>query len=179
MSGLSAFARFIDGLNDRIGRVTAWLALLMVVVQFVLVITRYVYGVSSIFIQESVVYMHALLFMVAAGYTLRHDGHVRVDIFYREAAPRRKALVNLLGSLFFLMPVCVLIWWKSWPYVANSWSYLEGSRETSGIQAVFLLKSVILLFVALVGLQGVAQAIHSLAILVGREPLIEEEHPKL
>lgn len=97
---------FIDGLNERLGRVVSWLALLMVMIQFIVVIQRYVFGIGSIWMQESIVYMHGMLFMLAAGYTLLHNGHVRVDVFYREATPRRKALTDLFGSLFFLLP-CV------------------------------------------------------------------------
>ncbi len=95
---------------------------------------------------------------------------MRVDIFYREASARRKAVVDLAGVALFLLPVCALIWWGSWPYVANSWRVFEGSRETSGIQAVFLLKSVILVFVALIVLQGLSMAARSVIVLLGAEP---------
>ncbi len=169
MSFLVSVARGIDALNENIGKAVAWLALLMVLVQFAVVILRYVFGIGSIFLQESIIYLHAVVFMLGAGYTLLHGGHVRVDIFYREASPRRKALVDLLGVVVFLVPVCALIWWASWPYVANSWRVFEGSRETSGIQAVFLLKTVILVFVALMVLQGISMAINSLLTLAGIE----------
>ena len=164
-------ARYIDAFNENIGKAIAWLALLMVMVQFVVVVMRYVFGMGSLFLQESVIYLHAVLFMVGAGYTLLHGGHVRVDIFYREASQRGKALVDLIGVVVFLVPICALIWWASWPYVASSWAVLEGSREVSGIQAVFLLKSVILVFVALMVLQGISLALRSLLVLLG----IEEE----
>ena len=165
MSFLLSVARGIDGLNENVGKAVAWLVLLMVIVQFAVVILRYVFGIGSIFLQESIIYLHAVVFMLGAGYTLLHSGHVRVDIFYREASPRRKAVVDLLGVVVFLVPVCALIWWASWPYVGSSWRVFEGSRETSGIQAVFLLKTVILVFVALVVLQGISMAIRSLLTL--------------
>ncbi len=166
---LVSVAQRIDALNENIGKAVAWLALFMVIVQFIVVIMRYVFGIGSIFMQESIIYLHATVFMLGAGYTLLHNGHVRVDIFYREASPRRKAVVDILGVAIFLIPVCALIWWGSWPYVANSWRVFEGSRETSGIQAVFLLKTVILVFVVLVVLQGISLAIRSLLILAGVE----------
>ena len=170
---------FIDGLNERLGRVVSWLALLMVVVQFIVVIQRYVFGIGSIWMQESIVYMHGMLFMLAAGYTLLHNGHVRVDVFYREATPRRKALTDLFGSLFFLLPMCAAIVWLAWPYVSSSWSILEGSKETSGIHGVYLLKSVIIAFAVLVALQGVSLALHSLQILSGQETPSDETPPDI
>ncbi len=166
---LGVLAHAIDTVNERIGRGAAWLALIMVLLQFTVVVMRYVFGLGSIFMQEGVIYLHAALFLVGAGYTLLHGGHVRVDIFYREAGPRRKALIDLLGTLLFLLPVCVVIGWASAPYVAQSWATLEGSRETSGIPAVFALKSLILLFVVLIALQGVSLMLHSILTLAGAE----------
>ena len=140
----------------------------MVIVQIVVVVLRYVFGVGSIFMQESIVYMHGVLFMIGAAYTLQHEGHVRIDIFYREATEKRRAIVNSLGVAFLLLPVCFIIFRYSLPYVQSSWRVLEGSKETSGIQGVFLLKSIILAFAVLVALQGLSLAIHSLFILSGR-----------
>ena len=140
----------------------------MVIVQIVVVVLRYVLGVGSIFLQESIVYMHGVLFMIGAAYTLQHEGHVRIDIFYREATEKRRAIVNLLGVAFLLLPVCFIFFRYSLPYVQSSWRVLEGSKETSGIQGVFLLKSILLAFVVLVALQGLSLAIHSLIILGGR-----------
>lgn len=175
---LVSVAQRIDALNENIGKAVAWLALLMVIVQFIVVIMRYVFGIGSIFMQESIIYLHATVFMLGAGYTLLHNGHVRVDIFYREASPRRKAMVDIVGVAIFLIPVCALIWWGSWSYVANSWRVFEGSRETSGIQAVFLLKTVILVFVVLVVLQGISMAIRSLLTLAGVEQQQADEPPE-
>ncbi len=167
MSSLAALARAIDRLNSVIGQATAWLALIMVLIQFLVVILRYVFGLGFIWMQESIVYMHGILFMVGAGYTLLQDGHVRVDVFYREATRRRKAWVNLLGTLFFLIPFCVLVLWVSWPYVQNSWRVLEGSKETSGVQGIYMLKTVILVFGGLVLLQGVSVMARSVLTLAG------------
>jgi TRAP-type mannitol/chloroaromatic compound transport system permease small subunit len=105
---------------------------------------------------------------------LLHGGHVRVDIFYREASPKRRAFVDLAGTILFLLPVCVIIAWASWSYVGQSWSNLEGSKETSGIPAVFILKSIILAFVVLVSLQGISLALRSCLTLLGT-PIVEPE----
>jgi len=155
----------IDAVNNVVGKSAAWLAVAMVLVQFVIVMLRYVFGFSFIWMQESVVYFHAALFMLGASYTLLHDGHVRVDIFYHTASAKKQAMVDLLGSLFFLLPVCGLILVVSWPYVAQSWSMWEGSQETSGIQAVYLRKSLLIAFAGLMALQGVALLLTSLLTL--------------
>lgn len=169
MNSLQRLAAWIDSFNDTVGKTVAWAALLMVLIQFIVVVMRYVFGLGSIMMQESVIYLHAILFMMGAGYTLLHGGHVRVDIFYREATERTKAWVDLVGVVVFLVPVCVLIWWFSFPYVQSSWKVFEGSKETSGIQAVFLLKTIILVFAALVAVQGVSMALRSILRLSGVE----------
>ncbi|MBT4891211.1 MAG: TRAP transporter small permease subunit [Rhodospirillales bacterium] len=161
--------RKIDTFNNSIGHAAAWCAIALVVVQFVVVVLRYVFGIGLIMMQEGVVYLHATLFMMGAAHTLCQDGHVRVDIFYREATPQTKALVDLFGSLVFLLPVCCVIFWFAWPYVSQSWSVFEGSRETSGIQAVFLLKTLILVFAVLMALQGISMMLRSVMFLRGRE----------
>lgn len=170
MRPIQGLARAIDRLNETIGVTVAWLALILVLVEFTVVLMRYVFGIGSVKMQESIVYMHAIIFMVAAGYTLLHNGHVRCDIFYAAASPRRQALIDLLGVAVFLLPMCVLIVWAAWPYVAQAWRVREGSPEGSlGIPGVYLLKSVILVFAGLVALQGLALAIHSALRLAGFE----------
>lgn len=176
MNALTSLVRGIDRLNEGIGRGAAWLTLALVLVQFVVVILRYVFGVGSLWLQELIVYLHAFNFMLGSGYTLLHDGHVRVDIIYRGAELRHKAWVDLLGSLVLLIPVCVLIFMYSYPYVANSWAGFEGSEETSGIQAVFLLKTVILAFAVTVGLQAASLAGRSFLRLIGR-PIADSSQP--
>ncbi len=160
-------ADLIDQLNERVGNAVSWFALLMVLVQTIVVLQRYVFGLSFIWLQESIMYMHGILFMLAAGYTLLHGGHVRVDIFYREASPRRKALVDFLGTYLFLFPFTYLILDTAYPYVEIAWRVQEGSAETSGIQGIYLLKSVILLFAGLVLLQGLSLASRTAFVLTG------------
>lgn len=160
---------FIDNTNRRIGGVVAWLATIMVAIQFAVVVLRYIFGVSSLMLQESLTYMFSILFMLGAGHTLLNDGHVRVDIFYRTAKTSTKAVVDLIGSMFFLIPCCVLILILSPPYVAASWAVLEGSKETSGIPGIFLLKSLIPVFAVLLLLQGIASAIRAYLTLTHRQ----------
>lgn len=173
---LLPLARRLDSFAMRMGHGAAWLSLLMVLVMGAGVILRYVFGLSFIWMQESVTYMHGLLFMLAASYTLWVDGHVRVDIFYRTASPTRKALVDFLGTYFLLFPVMFLIIDAALPYVEMSWAVHEGSRETSGIQGVYLLKSVILAFAYMMILQGISVAIHRAAFLAGFEKETHHEH---
>jgi TRAP-type mannitol/chloroaromatic compound transport system permease small subunit len=160
-----AVADRIDRLNAAIGRAAAWLCLVEVGVQFAVVVLRYAFGLGSIWLSESIIYAHAALFMLAAAWTLREGGHVRVDIAYAEMSPRTRALVDLCGALLLLLPFMLLLLWFSLPYVARSWAILETSRETSGIPAVFLLKTLIPLFAVLMALQGLAQAIRALDVL--------------
>lgn len=164
---LGALARGIDRLNGIIGWTVAWAALALVLVQFTVVILRYVFGVGSIILQESLVYLFGTLFMLGAGFTLWQNGHVRVDIFYRDAPLRRKAWVDALGVIFFLWPLCAAVWIMGEPYVSASWAVREGSRETSGIPAVWLLKTEILVFAVLVALQGLSLLIHATRVLLG------------
>jgi TRAP-type mannitol/chloroaromatic compound transport system permease small subunit len=178
VNSLASLARAIDAFNERVGRITAWAALIMVMVQFVVVVMRYVFGIGALEMQESIIYMHSILFLVGAGYTLLHGGHVRVDVFYQGASTKTKAWVDLLGVIFLLIPVCALVWWASYPYVSNSWRVLEGSVETSGIPAVFLLKTLILVFSVLVAIQGVSLAIRSAMTIMGvAGPEDSEEEP--
>lgn len=155
----------IDRLIAAIGRAVMWLALLVILLQFAVVLLRYAFGIGSIRLSESVIYGHAALFMLAAAWTLKVNGHVRVDIFYARASPRAKAVVDLLGSLLLLLPFVAAIAWYALPYVARSWAILEQSRETSGLPFVYLLKTLIPLFALLLGLQGVSQAIRAAMVL--------------
>jgi TRAP-type mannitol/chloroaromatic compound transport system permease small subunit len=158
----------IDRLTTAVGRAVAWLALAIVLLQFALVVARYAFGLGSIWLTETVIYAHATLFMLAAAWTLRAGGHVRVDVFYAEASPRAKAKIDLAGAALLLLPFAFVLVWLGVPYAARSWAILERSQETSGLPLVFLLKTLIPLFAALMALQGIAQAIRALSALRSR-----------
>lgn len=167
MTALEGFATAIDWLNERVGRAVSWLTLAMVVITFVVVILRYVFSLGFVWLQESYVWLHGIVFMAGAGYTLLHEGHVRVDILYRTASPRYRAWVDLAGVLLLLVPLITMVWIVCWPYVVASWDRLEGSREAGGLPGLFLLKSVLLVFCVCVGLQGLAMLSRALLVLVG------------
>jgi TRAP-type mannitol/chloroaromatic compound transport system permease small subunit len=160
-------ASAIERVTAAIGRAAAWCCLYVVVAEFAVVAMRYALGMGSIKLQESVLYAHAGLFMLATAWTLQVDGHVRVDIFYTQAGPRRRALIDLTGAVVFLLPFAAVLALLSVPYVERSWAIFERSREASGLPFVYLLKTLIPLFAVLIGLQGVAQAMRAALVLSG------------
>ena len=149
----------IDRLVDRIGRGVAWLNVGMVGATCVVVVLRYAFDTGAIFLQESVVYMHGAAFLCGLAYALRHDAHVRVDLLYSRMGPKGRSVVNLVGHVVLLMPLCVTVVIVSWPYAAESWAVLEKSPEVAGIPAVFLLKTLIPVSAALLLLQTAALAV--------------------
>ena len=170
LQAMTTLADRIDRLTTAIGRAVAWLALAVVLLQFALVLARYLFGLGSIWLTETVIYAHATLFMLAAAWTLSAGGHVRVDVFYAEASPRTRAKIDLIGALLLLLPFALMLTWLSLPYAARSWAILERSQESSGLPLVFALKTLIPLFALLMALQGIAQAIRALALLIPPPP---------
>jgi TRAP-type mannitol/chloroaromatic compound transport system permease small subunit len=163
---IAKLADRIDRLTTGIGRAVAWLTLTIVLLQFALVVARYLFGLGSIWVTEAVIYGHAALFMLAAAWTLRAGGHVRVDVFYADALPRTKAMIDLAGALLLLLPFAFVLVWLSVPYAARSWVILERSQEASGLPLVFVLKSFIPIFAVMMALQGIAQAIRAMTALL-------------
>ena len=157
--------RIINLINRVIGETISWLTLLMVLVTVLVVVLRYGFNIGFIWMQESVRFMYSAVFLLCAGYTLFKDKHVRVDVLYLSLSERKKAIVDLLGSIFLLLPVCFVIFYYSWSYVLNSWQQLEGSIEERGLHLVFLMKTFIWLFAILVSMQSLATIINSLIIL--------------
>jgi TRAP-type mannitol/chloroaromatic compound transport system permease small subunit len=167
-SRMADVADHIDRFNAAIGRTAAWAALFIVLTQFVVVVLRYAFGIGSIWLTESIIYGHATLFMLAAAWTLRENGHVRVDVFYSEAAPRTKAMIDFVGALLLLIPFMLVLLAFAMPYVARSWAILERSRETSGLPLVFVLKTLIPAYAIMLALQGVSQATRAAQVLSSR-----------
>lgn len=159
----------LDRFSTATGRLTAWLTLLMVIVTCVVVVMRYVFDAGLIWLQESVVWMHAIVFMVGAAYTLRSEEHVRVDIFYRAMSENRRAWVDTIGVLIFLLPVCVFLAIKAWDFAAVSWALKEASRESGGLPypLIPILKSIVVVMPVALGLQGVSLLLHSLQRIRG------------
>lgn len=166
---MTAFVRFIDGLTDLVGRTIAWLTAMMALVTVVVVALRYLFDQGGIMLQESVMYMHGCVFLLGIPYALKTGSHVRVDLFYARLSDKHRALIDLLGHAFFLLPVCVFILVYSQAYVAASWRVLEGSPEVGGIPAVFVLKSLIPIMAAMLLLQGFAESVRAFHQLFRRD----------
>jgi len=159
----------LDRFSIRTGQAAAWLTLVMVLVTLVIVVLRYAFDVGFIWLQESLTWMHAAVFMIGAAYTLQQEEHVRVDVFYRTMSVRRQALVNALGVLLFLLPFCIYLAYEAWDYVGRAWGSHEISRDAGGLPypAVPLLKSVLLLMPVTLALQGVSLLLRSASRLRG------------
>ena len=158
---------FINQLNEAIGKLVSWLTLFMVITTFIIVVLRYLFDLGWISLQESVSYMHATVFMLGAAYTLKHNKHVRVDIFYQQCSHKTQAWIDCIGTLLLLMPVAIFIFWASWEYVSDSWAIQEGSRNSGGLPGLFLLKTTILLMSGLLILQSIALFLHNLMVALG------------
>ena len=157
--------RIIDFINRLIGETISWLTLFMVLITVLVVVLRYGFNIGFIWMQESVRFMYSAVFLLCAGYTLLKDKHVRVDVLYLNLSDKNKALVDLIGSIFLLLPVCFVIFYYSWSYVLNSWQQFEGSIEERGLHLVFLMKTFIWLFALLVSIQSLAIIIKSFITL--------------
>ena len=139
---------------ESVGRAVAWLTLAATLLTFGIVVLRYGLNQGWIWMQESVTYLHAAVFMTAAAWAFQTDDHVRVDIFYRGSSEQYKHWVNLLGTLLFLVPFSIFLLSVGWDYVAASWATREASREAGGLPLVWLLKTLILVLPALLLLQS-------------------------
>tara|TARA_R110000787_G_scaffold144367_1_gene258274 strand:+ start:35 stop:547 length:513 start_codon:yes stop_codon:yes gene_type:complete len=167
MALLPLTVRTIDRFTEACGRLLAWLLLAMALLTTAVVLLRYGFNTGSIMAQEAIIYLHGCVFMLGAAYTLKHDGHVRVDIFYRRFSPRGQAWINALGGIVFLMPLCGFILVSSWDYVEASWVIRETSADAGGIPAMFLLKTLLPLLALNLFLQALAETLRNAAILVG------------
>jgi len=161
---LTAVSSAIDRISASTGRATAWLTLAMVLVTFLIVILRKFFDSGFIWMQESLVWMHAMVFMLGAAYTLQMEEHVRVDIFYREMSERRRAWVNFLGVLFFVFPLCAFFAFTAFGYAGASWGLREVSMNAGGLPypAIPLLKTVLIIMPIAVALQGLSLLLRSL-----------------
>ena len=161
-------ASLLDALAERIGRLVSWLTLGMVLATVTVVVLRYAADMGLIWLQESINWMHSLVFMLGAAYTLKADEHVRVDVFYRGMSDRRRAAIDLAGTILFLLPLCAFLLVESWQYVATSWRIAERSREAGGLPMIFLLKTVIPVMAVLLALQGISMVLRACLRLRGR-----------
>jgi len=153
---------FLDRISENIGRLSSWLVAAMVLVTCTVVILRYGLNMGSVFLQDVVLYLHGALFLLGAAFTLKRDSHVRVDIFYRDFSNKKKALVNILGNLFFLMPFCLTVFIYSWGFVEFSWRIMEKSPEPNGVPLVYLQKTLLLVVCFLLFLQSISELLKNI-----------------
>jgi TRAP-type mannitol/chloroaromatic compound transport system permease small subunit len=175
MNILKTLCRLIDTLNEWIGRGVAWVTLALVVVIFIDVVMRYLFNTSFVFTQELEWHLFAFIFLIGAGYTLLHDGHVRVDIIYQRLGLKGQAWINLLGVIFFLIPGCFMVMSTSWKFVVNSYMIMEGSPDPGGIPFRFIVKGCIPAGFLLLLIQGISLGMHSLLQILGIETAKEEQ----
>ncbi|OWU85187.1 C4-dicarboxylate ABC transporter permease [Oceanicola sp. 22II-s10i] len=174
MRVLARVAALICGLNLVIGKVFSWLALGIVLVCFTVVVQRYVFSISYVWMQDLYIWMNGAMFTAVAGFALLRDDHVRVDIFYRPARQRTRAMADLLGVVLFLLPFCWVVFTYSIPFVKRAWGYGEASANVGGMPGLYILKTFIIAFAVLIALQGIAMAIRSILVLSGRADLVPE-----
>lgn len=167
VEALNGLVRGIDALNDWVGRTVAWLTLGCVLTCFAVVVLRYAFSLGFPWLQELYVWQHAAVFMAGAGYTMLHRGHVNVDVLYGPASERRKAWIDILGTLFLLFPWLAVLAATSAPFVTASWGIREGAATADGMPAVYLLKSLLWVFCALLFLQGLALIVRRGLYLAG------------
>lgn len=175
MTIMASIIRAISAVNRLLGNVFAWLSLLMVLICFTVVVQRYALGFTVLWMQDLYVWLNGAMFTAVAGFALLRDDHVRVDIFYRPAKIRTKAIIDLIGVLIFLIPFCWVVYTYTWNYVARSWRIGEASSNVGGMPGLYILKSFLLVFVAVIFLQGIAMALRSILVLRGREDLLPEK----
>jgi len=175
MNVLNTFMRWIDGVNEWIGRGVAWVTLTLVLVIFVDVVMRYLFNTSFVFTQELEWHLFGFIFLIGAGYTLLHDGHVRVDIIYQRLGFKGQAWINLMGVIVFLIPGCLMLIITSFKFVLTSFLILEGSPDPGGIPFRFIVKGFIPAGFSLLLLQGLSLGVHSLLQILGVETPKEEK----
>ena len=163
---LNTIVNFFEKSNKVIGEYISWFIVFMVIIQLTIVMARYIFGIGFLKLQELLIYLHGLSFTLSAGYTLLSDEHVRVDLIYRASSNKYKSVINILGSLFFLIPFCLITYSTSFPYVERSWKILESSPETSGLNAVFLLKTALIIFPLLLLIQAISIIYRNIKVII-------------
>ncbi len=166
MKALLAFAHLIDALTERVGRLAIWLVLIATLISAGNALARYTLGESSNAWLEIQWYLFGAMFLLTAGYTLKHNGHVRIDIFYNRLGERGQAWIDLIGGLLFLLPMAGLLTWLAWPIFIDAWLTQEMSPDAGGLVR-WPVKLLLPVGFALLALQGVAEVIKRLGVLSG------------
>ena len=168
---LHSIIRFAEKVNELAGKNVAWLTTVLVLLVCFDVIRRSLINDTEAWIMELEWHLFALIFLLGAGYALKHDRHVRVDLFYSNFSKRDQAWVNLLGTLLFLIPWCIVIIVMSWQYAGEAWAIREGSPDPGGLPARYLIKLAIPVGMSLLLLQGLAELSKALLVLLQKEKL--------
>lgn len=176
MQNLALAVRFLCQINRLIGQLFSWLTLAIVLVCFTVVVLRYVFSIGFVWMQDLYVWMNGIMFMGIAGFTLLREGHVRVDIFYRTASIKRRAIVDLFGCFIFVFPFMTVIVSYAWPYVKRSWTFMEGSANYGGMPGLYVLKSFIIVFAVVITIQALAMVGRSILVLASREDLVPSDY---
>lgn len=176
MNFLGIVIRVINAINRLIGNVFSWLSLAIVIVCFAVVVQRYALSTTRLWMQDLYVWLNGAMFTAVAGFALLRNDHVRVDIFYRPASIRTKAIIDMIGVVVFLMPFAWVVYAYGWNFVARSWRLYEGSANIGGMPGLFILKSFILVFVFVIAIQGISMVARSILVLAGREDLIPTDY---
>lgn len=172
MTALASVMNAINLINRIIGNIFMWLSVAIVVICFWVVVERYLFGNTRLWMQDLYPWLNGVMFTAVAGYALYRNDHVRVDIYFRPASNLRKAWLDLLGVCLFLVPFAVIVWTSSFTFVQRAVGLLEASANPGGMPGLFVLKSFILVFAVVIGIQGVSMAIRSVLVIAGREDLI-------
>lgn len=176
MNSLSLIMRAINGVNRLIGNIFSWLSLAIVIVCFWVVVERYAFGTTQLWMQDLYPWLNGVMFTSVAGFALYHNDHVRVDIFYRPATEYKKAWMDLIGVIVFLLPFMFVVWTYCYTFVTRAWRLREGSANPGGAEGLFLVKAFILVFAVTIALQGISMLIRSILIIRGREDLVPEAY---
>jgi TRAP-type mannitol/chloroaromatic compound transport system permease small subunit len=169
LNAIKKLSRWIDTLNQWVGRGVSWVTLALVLVVFVDVVMRYLFNTSFVFTQELEWHLFGFIFLMGAGYTLLHDGHVRVDIIYQRVGLKPRAWINLCGVILFLIPGCIMVITTSFKFALNAFEIMEGSPDPGGIPFRFVIKSCIPVGFTLLLLQGISLGMHSVMQILGIE----------
>lgn len=173
---LSTLMRVINGVNKIIGHIFSWAALGIVLVCFSVVLERYAFGNTRLWAQDLYIWLNGLMFTAVAGFALFRGDHVRVDIFYRPASIRKKAIADLVGVFIFLLPFTYIVYEYCFSFVARSWGLKEASANVGGMPGLYILKTFILVFAVLIALQGIAMIVRSILVLCNRNDLIPADY---
>lgn len=176
MQALSLLMKTINLINRAIGATFSWLALAIVLVCFWVVVERYAFGTTRLWMQDLYPWLNGVMFTAVAAYALLHNDHVRVDIFYRPATTIRKAWLDMVGVVLFLLPFAWVVWTYCYTFVARSWRLGEASANPGGAEGLFVVKTFILVFAVTIALQGIAMLIRSILVIAGREDLVPADY---